>query len=152
MNSLRFHVALTVVLGISFVGIPVLFGMQEAYKNNGEENNGVNLSHATLTDCDFTQADVTGANFSHATLRRVNFDRAILTGANFSHARLVNTDLLAAADLHGVNLYGVRGLSKEQLVQALARGAILRLPNEIGSEVIAQIGMNLFNYEVKDRF
>jgi uncharacterized protein YjbI with pentapeptide repeats len=151
MNNVRFSM-LILALGISCSCSHNLFGMK-----------GPSFVHSTLIECDIIQSDLTNANFSQATLTKVNFlctnltnanfshthlsevnfEEAILTGANFYQANLVDTDLLEAADLHGVNLYGVKGLSQEQLTQALARGAILRLPKKIGSEVISRIVKNL---------
>ncbi|MFA6263859.1 MAG: pentapeptide repeat-containing protein [Candidatus Babeliales bacterium] len=167
MNSLRSPIVLTIALGFGFGCIHTLFGMQDGPKTvQGEATHksyGANFSRTTLMKWNFVRVDFADANFSRATLilvtfpytnlanvnfsqatlRRVNFDGAILTGANFFQAHLVETDLLAAADLHGVNLYGVRGLSNKQLAQALARGAILRLPGRIGSEIVLEIINNL---------
>jgi uncharacterized protein YjbI with pentapeptide repeats len=151
MNNVRFSM-LILAFGISCSCSHNLFGMKGVSFVRStliecdiiqSDLTNANFSHATLTKVNFPCSNLTNVNFSHAHLAKVNFDEAILTGADFSEANLVDTDLLEAADLHGVNLYGVKELSKKQLMQALARGAILRLPKNVGSEAIAQIVKNL---------
>jgi uncharacterized protein YjbI with pentapeptide repeats len=157
MNTFRFPTLLVLALSAGFLCTRPLLGAQKAPSDETKETQAekkgrkaynISFYHAHLTDVNFINIDLTDANFSKAHLTRVNLSNINLTRANLTAARLrlvnlngailtdadlaladlAEVDLTAAADLSGANLYGVKGLSNEQLEQALARGAILRLP------------------------
>ena len=83
-----------------------------------------NLSGGTLTDTDLSGAQLTGAQLTGGTLSMANLSRATLTRANLTRAILLYADLtdvvLENANLSSVILKGCKGLTQEQIDQAVA--------------------------------
>ncbi len=88
-----------------------------------------NLIEANLRVADLRRAHLFGADLSRADLSGADLSEAHLSGADLSGAHLSGADLseadLSIADLRGAKLYGVRGLTREQLEACKTQGAIL---------------------------
>ena len=107
-----------------------------------------NLESANLsgTDCaysDFNECILIGSNLSAANLRFARLSRAYLRDANLERADLRSADLrrasltnssLIGADLRGVDLTTTRGLTQEQLDDAVGDSRT-RLPSHIQTPV-----------------
>lgn len=106
------------------------------YKSN------LDLANFSGTDCgysDFHLARLLEAQFPGANLRNARLSRAYLRGANFDEADLRGADLrrasltgasLAQADLRSVDLRSTRGLTQEQIDEAIGDHAT-RLPEHL---------------------
>ena len=87
---------------------------------SGWDFNGQNLWKArfqqgtTLTNTDFTDADLTSAYFGGAILTNAMFKGANLTSASFKGATLTNADFTDAI-VNGTNFYNTVGFTKAQL-------------------------------------
>ena len=83
-----------------------------------------NLQNSDLTAADFTAVDLTGANMERVLLRKAKFNRSTLEGANLSGAIFTDAIFwetsmkhadLSSANLRGVDLTQVTGLTEKQL-------------------------------------
>jgi hypothetical protein len=93
------------------------------------------LSDADLRQAFFTKSNLEGANFIEANLKNAKFIEAKLSGATFKKADLTNayltgadlskTNIEEARSLENANLCRVNGLTKEQLIACLEKGAII---------------------------
>ena len=95
----------------------------------GSDLAGANLSGALASRVDLTHADLTGADLKDAHLYEANLHGALLHEADLTEARLWKADLTEAnlsgarllrADLKDANLGNCRGLTQEQVDQAVA--------------------------------
>ena len=75
---------------------------------------GANLTSADLTSANLTGAKLVGAKLADADLFGANLMEAKLPGANLANAHLVG------ANLSGADLRGCKGLTQEQIDQAVA--------------------------------
>jgi uncharacterized protein YjbI with pentapeptide repeats len=73
-----------------------------------------NLRDANLTQANLSNADLSGADLSNADLREANLSNADLSFADLSGA------ILRDANLRHANLYGVQGVTNEELAQQAA--------------------------------
>jgi uncharacterized protein YjbI with pentapeptide repeats len=101
--------------------------------------NGAKLNEAYLREADLSMAHLLLARLSEANLSKANLSKANLRWANLSKANLSEADLsgadlnkanlseanLSGADLKDTDLHRVRGLTKEQLEDCKAKGAII---------------------------
>ena len=74
---------------------------------------GADLSEAHLSKADLTRANLTGAYLIRAKLGGADLSEAHLVGANLSEAHL------SKANLRGADLHEARGVTPEQLAQAV---------------------------------
>jgi uncharacterized protein YjbI with pentapeptide repeats len=80
----------------------------------------IHLTNSNLSDADLANADLSEADLSEANLSRADLSEARLSGAYLSGA------YLSRADLSDAYLKGARGVTKEQLDQALSlEGAMM---------------------------
>ncbi len=79
-----------------------------------------NLHEADLRAVNLREANLSGANLGGADLREAN-----LRGADLREANLSRTNLEHSSSLKNTKLYGVTGLTKEQLEACKAKGAII---------------------------
>ena len=90
---------------------------------------GTNLHKAHLCgdtySAELGEANLTGAKLCKADLRKVKLWGADLSRADLSEADLSGANLGDALSLKDANLYGVKGLTKEQLEACKAKGAII---------------------------
>jgi hypothetical protein len=90
---------------------------------------GANLTGSILIEANFDHANLlhaklVRANLEAAVLRGVNFLDGDLTDANLTNADLTSSNPEAASSLKNARLFGVRGLTDEQLQACVARGGI----------------------------
>ncbi len=92
------------------------------------------LTGAKLSGRDFSKMDLKKVNLSGADLSSASFRGADLGWADLSGADLRGGDLQGArllfADLTGADLRGARGLTREQIEEAVA-DATTRLPDDL---------------------
>jgi len=81
---------------------------------------GVRLTGANLTGANLTEAHLTEADLSKANLTEAN-----LTGADLTKANLAGANPEAARSLRGTRMYGVIGLTPDQLAACKAKGVIM---------------------------
>ena len=96
---------------------------------------GADLRSANLMEADLSNTDLSGVNLTSANLTKANLTKATLTGADLALANLTKANLSGAnlsgvgdlllATLLGTDLRRVKGLSKEQLADCKAEGAII---------------------------
>ena len=84
-----------------------------------------NLSGAMLRGTNLSEADLIRANLSGAELLDANLSRVKLRDANLTGAVLSGANLDDALSLKNANLRGAKGLTKEQLEDCKAKGAII---------------------------
>jgi len=97
---------------------------------------GADLSYADLTNADLSDVVFEGfragdLNLTWAVLKDADLSDANLSGANLSNANLSNANLaganLSGADLSNAHMYGVEGITKEELEKQTSKleGAIM---------------------------
>src|SRR5215217_913993 len=83
----------------------------------------VNLRGANLADADLEYISLKGSNLSYSHLVNTNLSNADLSDADLNHAYLANADLsgatLSDADLNHAELQTARGLTQEQIDEAI---------------------------------
>lgn len=98
----------------------------------GTNLSGADLSKADLRNVVLSQAVLKHADLSLATLDESFMNAAVLTGATFAEAKMNGTFLgdatLSYADFREVDLSRVRGVSREQLLEACLDSATTQLP------------------------
>jgi len=87
--------------------------------------NHVWMRNTYLRDADLREVKMVGANLSGAHLNGTLLDKAILDGAILWEVDLSGANIEAALSLHGADLHGIKGLTKEQLEACKAKGAII---------------------------
>jgi hypothetical protein len=102
--------------------------LDNAYLSQADFSGGW-LSYASFQNADLSGADLSGANLTWANLVEADLSKANLSKANLNGAYLFDANLngayLSEANLEGAELYGVKGLTKEQLEACKAKGAII---------------------------
>lgn len=101
-----------------------------------------NLKNADLMASDLISANLTNANLENANLKRVNFQAANLQGANLQGA------YLRYADFGNVNLSNCKGLTFEQLSEAIINGAT-SLPSHLERHRAELLELSVKNAEGK---
>lgn len=87
---------------------------------------------SNLRSADLTNADLTGAILNHVDLQKAQLQGAILRGARLDYT-LFTQSVLKRTDLRGVDLRTVRGLTKQQLNDALIDGST-KLPEDLAAK------------------
>ncbi len=100
-----------------------------------------NLEGANLEGVDFQAVNLWGANLKRANLQKADLQEANLKvsdlqGANLNKANLQGADLWKA-DLRGATFVGSRGLTREQMADAIVDGAT-KLPEYIEFPVLVK--------------
>ena len=80
----------------------------------GADLKGVNFLEAGVKHLDLSSGKLPSANMEHALLQSANLEGALLASANLKGA------LLAHTNLSGADMKGCKGLTQEQLDQAVA--------------------------------
>jgi len=76
---------------------------------------GIPLDNAFLLKADLKQVMMPQASLRKAHLNEVDLRGADLAGADLSRATLIGASLEKVSSLEGTNLWGVKGLTREQL-------------------------------------
>lgn len=89
---------------------------------------GANLTEAFLLEANLTRATFINANLTRtflaeANLKRADFDDAILTKTILKRANLKGANPEKAASLEGALMFGVKGLTPEQIAKCKEKGA-----------------------------
>jgi uncharacterized protein YjbI with pentapeptide repeats len=88
--------------------------LTHAYFDAGDLS-GATLTHANLTDVNFSASDLTGADLSRTDLSKVSFS----CGGSPPVCNNLSGSHLDGADLRGVNLLAVNGLTQGQIYSAI---------------------------------
>ena len=102
------------------------------------------LVDATLTGADLSHASLNGVKLTEAKLSKADFTGAHLDEADLSYAKLLRANLtdaiLISANLTHTNLSGCKGLTQDQLNDAVAHSTG---PPTLTDAVDAKIGIPL---------
>ncbi len=102
---------------------------------SGVDLHYTDLAQASLSEADLSNADLSYSDLERACLCKAKLHRASLCGARLRWADLSEADLSEAdfsktkledaLSLKGTNLFGIKGLTREQLVSCKTKGAII---------------------------
>ena len=121
--------------GLMFAGVKNFRGL---------DLRGADFAYMTITDTDFSEANLEGSVWNDAELKHVSFLMARLGEANFDDARLVDVDF-GAADLGEASLNNVETQPSFAPKYTVFAGANLTGATLYGARLAAAIGLNRAN-------